>query len=83
MREDEDTAIQLIRTAFTTEELEEDMSNWKTIQGLNRAATEFLSGNINGNGFFEMAEPFVSETRFTMDEYIEEIEENLVFIGFL
>ncbi|MCC3422235.1 MAG: hypothetical protein JGK24_32870 [Microcoleus sp. PH2017_29_MFU_D_A] len=76
-------AFQLIRTAFTTEELDEDMANWHTIKNLNAAASEFLSGNVNGSGFFEMAEPFLPDTRFTIDEYIEEIEQNLINIGFL
>jgi hypothetical protein len=81
---DQATAISRIRSALQIEidldsSIEEIEYRWSLAKKIGQHSKLFLEGKISGSDFLDLAET----TEIDIDQYSEEIEENLEIIGFL
>jgi len=81
------TGIHQIRSALqivvdldaAAEEIEE---RWRLACAISQHSKLFLEGKISGEDFFDLAE-MTGMTGIAIDQYVDEVEENLEEIGFL
>lgn len=79
-----DTAIQSLRSSFQIvvdfdAAVEEIECRWHLATSIARHSQLFLEGKITGSDFLDLAET----TGINIDQYAQEVEENLEELGFL